>query len=118
VPDAATADGGIGWCKGEAMELVVREHPEKDEVANDRDVPLCETRDVEFDKGCAGRLISAPDGALIPWVVRGSPKRIGTRILALVARLIILLMGVAAGVIGGGIGALRHECETGRINPR
>jgi len=98
------------------MELVVREHSEKDKVANDREIPRRETRNVEVDGGSGRRLISAPDGVLIPGVLRVSPKGVGMRFLGLVGRLIILFLQVAAGVIEGWIGRLRHEGVTGRMH--
>jgi hypothetical protein len=99
MPDAATGDGGIGFGEAEAMELVVREHAEEDEMANDRDVAFREAEDVEA-LGCRGGcLIPGPNTVPIPRGLRGSPKRIGMRFFACVSCLLILFRRVAGAVI-------------------
>jgi hypothetical protein len=108
MPDAATGDGGIGRCEGQAMELFIGKHPKEDEVANDGNVPRRQAGEVAVGGGCGRRPIPAPNAAAIPRWLRGSPKRIGMRFFACVSYLLILFRGVAGAVIRGRIGAVGH----------
>jgi hypothetical protein len=81
------------------MELVIGKHAKQDEVANDGDVPRRKTGEVAVGGRCGRGANTAPNAALIPRGLRGSPKRIGMRFLGRVVWLIILFRGVAEAVI-------------------
>jgi hypothetical protein len=76
------------------MDLVIREQAKTDKVTDDLSVPLSETAGVEVEGRC-GRANTAPNPALIPRGLRGSPKRIGMRFFGGFVSLIILVCGVA-----------------------